>query len=364
MHNLPQPDINAREHSALLTQMIMHNIDQSGGKITFAEFMDLALYTPGLGYYSAGKSKFGGEGDFITAPELSPLFGRCVAHCIADKNILELGAGTGKLAAELLQCCSNIEHYYILEISASLRTQQQQTILNHCPQFFSKVQWLDRLPEKFTGSILANEVMDALPATRFSWQDQQVLEYYVTHENKQLRYQHLAPSDQRITQFVCALNLPDNYSSEMHLLLKPWLKSLSDILDKGMILLFDYGFPRHELYHPDRHMGSLMCHYHHYAHADPFFYPGLQDITAHVDFTAVAEAAYENHLEISGYTTQAAFLLDCGIHQMADDFSTRNAVKILTSPNEMGELFKVMALTRGMNKPLKGFNLVNKIGTL
>jgi SAM-dependent MidA family methyltransferase len=360
MRNLPQPDPIAREHSLRLTRYISEKIHESNGQIPFSAYMHHALYAPGLGYYAAGKTKFGRDGDFVTSPEISPLFGQCIAKCINYPMVLELGAGTGKLAATLLQCCSALTHYYILEVSADCRTQQQATIQSLCPAFLPKVTWLDRLPsEKITGVVLANEVMDAFPATRFCWQDGKAYEYYVRYAD-QFYWQLDKPHDARISKFVSTVGLADNYASEMHLWLKPWIQSLSDILKEGLILLFDYGFPRNEFYHPDRHRGTLMCHYHHHAHENPFFYPGLQDITTHIDFTSVAEAAHESGLTIAGYTSQAAFLLDCGILSLAHDDNRKNQTKILTLPSEMGELFKAIALTRNHANPLPGFQLQDR----
>lgn len=362
---LPQPHADAMQHSRKLCEHITDCINQAGGKIPFSTFMQLALYTPGLGYYAAGASKFGREGDFITAPELSPLFGQCIAQsikpflaAISAETILELGAGSGKLAATLLEHCPNITHYYILEVSADLKQRQQQTLQSHCPQLLSKVIWLDQLPsQKINGVIIANEVMDAFPITRFHWKNQQLFEYFVTHGQQQFQWQLEQYNNPELLSWIEKHYLPDDYMSEFNSMITPWLTSLSDCLAQGLILLVDYGFPRHEFYHPDRNTGTLMCHYRHHAHSDPFYWPGLQDITAHVDFTAVAEAAIQTQLQVSGFTTQAAFLIECGILEMSKNFQDTQHIKMLTMPNEMGELFKVMALTRGWDNPIIGFGL-------
>lgn len=363
--SLPNPSADALAHSQKVSQFIRQTINQAGGKIPFSEFMHLALYAPQLGYYEAGAQKFGQAGDFVTSPEISPLFGRCISTLLSG-DVLELGAGSGKLAASILQSEHKPKRYYILEVSAELKKRQQEFLHATCPDDYHRLIWLDKLPpaNSFSGMILANEVMDALPATRFCWQDKKVYEYYVHCKEEKFSWMLDKPSNTEITTFVEDLNLTTTpYSSEFHLLLKPWIKSLSQCLKQGLILLIDYGFSRREFYHPDRSMGTLMCHYRHHAHADPFFLPGLQDITAHVDFTAVAEAASDNDLDVAGFATQAAFLLDCGLLAMASEKEVL-AIKYLTLPSEMGELFKVIALTREMELPLRGFRLQNYVERL
>ncbi len=363
--SLPSPSPDALAHSQKVSQFIRQTIERAGGKIPFSEFMNLALYAPQLGYYEAGAQKFGSAGDFITSPEISPLFGRCIATLLSG-DVLELGAGSGKLAASILHSEHKPERYYILEVSADLKKRQQEFLRATCPDDYHRLIWLDRLPpaNSFSGMILANEVMDAFPATRFCWQDKKVNEYYVGYKQDQFAWQLGKPSNSQITSIVESLDLvTEPYHSELHLLLKPWIKSLSACLKQGLILLIDYGFSRREFYHPDRSMGTLMCHYRHHAHGDPFFMPGLQDITAHVDFTAVAEAASDNDLEVAGFATQAAFLLDCGLLTMATEKEAQ-AIKYLTLPSEMGELFKVIALTRDIELPLRGFQLQNYVERL
>lgn len=344
----------------ILKDLILSKIKASGGKIPYSLYMELALYAPGLGYYANGLPKFGPQGDFITAPELSPLFGKCVSHAIQDfSHILEFGAGTGILAKTILDNHKNIEKYFILEISSELQD-RQKTLLK---DYGDKVSWLTELPaEPFTGVILANEVIDAFPATKFLWNDNKVHEYFVAEHQGELVWHIDESSDNNINIFVGSLNLPNHYTSEIHLNVKLWIKNISNILKSGLILILDYGFPRHEFYHPERSEGTIMCHHQHRAHSDPLYKPGEQDITAHVDFTALAEAAVENNLDLSGYTSQAAFLLENKILDFADknNAADAHAIKLLTLPTEMGELFKVMAITKQWDKPITGFNLQDR----
>jgi SAM-dependent MidA family methyltransferase len=340
-----------------LNDLILAKIDASGGKIPYSIYMELALYAPGLGYYANGLQKFGPTGDFTTAPEISPLFGKSISHAIQDFHLLEFGAGTGILAKTLLENHKNIKKYWILEISSELQHRQKELLKD----YLDKVTWLTELPqEPFSGVILANEVIDAFPVTKFLWKDNKTYEYFVTQNNNQLSLIIDEASNSRINQFVETLDLPNNYSSEIHLTLKPWIKSLSECLKSGLILIIDYGFPRHEFYHPERSEGTIMCHYQHRAHADPLYKPGEQDITAHVDFTAIAEAAVENNLEIAGYTSQAGFLLDNNLLDFSQGAEDAAAIKLLTLPTEMGELFKVIALTKNWEKPLTGFRMQDR----
>jgi len=352
----------------ILKSRIIEKIRQSGGKISFSEYMQMALYDPKLGYYTGHHHQLGRQGDFITAPELSDLFGKCIvkslqAVLLSLKNpmVVEFGAGTGKLANVILEQCESIENYWIIEISPALRKLQQITL----EKYLSKITWLEKLPEeKFEGIILANEVMDAFAVTKFSMDSRfrgndggVIQEYYVAEKNDCLEWHLDIPSHQDIINFVGNLELTSPYSSEINFAIKPWIKSLSANLTSGIILLFDYGFPRHEFYHPDRAEGTLMCHYQHRLNSDPFYMPGLQDITAHVDFTFVAESAVESDLEVRGYTSQAAFLLESGILDFAQSHEDKNAIKMLTLPSEMGELFKVMLLSKNNDVPVLGFAL-------
>lgn len=381
--NLPAPDPIAKAHSEALRSQIIAEIT-ANGSMPFPRYMQLALYAPALGYYSAGSQKFGAAGDFVTAPEISPLFSQCVARqCeqvlqdITDADILELGAGSGAMALAILQELERRQqlpsHYYILELSADLRDRQQRLFQTHAPHLLSKIIWLDHLPEKkIKGVVIGNEVMDAMPVHKFKKKNG-IQEYYVTIKKGKFTWLLADPSVPSLKQAIEDLDieLPEDYESEINLLLRPWITSLSDILEQGLILLIDYGFPSREYYHPDRNTGTLMCHYRHHAHTDPFLYPGIQDITAHVDFTAVAKAAVMNKLTVAGYTHQAGFLLACGIDSMlpsVDDeeshYNIAQQVKLLTLPSEMGELFKAIALTRNYDKDLMGFSIMSQLEKL
>jgi len=364
-----------------LTQLIKTKIATTG-PIPFAEFMRLALYAPGLGYYSAGLQKFGKQGDFITAPEISPLFSQCIAkQCqqvltlIGDGDIVEFGAGSGSMAAEILQSLQKNhtlpKHYYIIELSAELKQRQHKQLKTTLPDLINRVVWLDQLPQQdFRGIILANEVLDAMPVHKFKY-ERGLKEYYVDWQQGNFVWQ-LQPADAQLTTAVHHLNIQFNhaYNSEINLMLKPWISSLANVLSQGIILLIDYGYPRHEYYHPQRSMGTLRCHHQHQASDDPLVNVGEQDITAHVDFTAIAEAAVASELQISGYTNQANFLLSCGLTDLAlqqpcdKQFNTAQQMKQLTLPSEMGEIFKVIGLNKRFDDPLLGFRLNNKQHTL
>jgi SAM-dependent MidA family methyltransferase len=391
IRELPPPGEADQQQSERLIQLIRERIDSAGGQISFADFMSLALYAPGLGYYSAGNEKFGPGGDFVTAPEISPLFSRCVArqcrqvlaylgeHQGQAPVILEAGGGSGAMAAEILaelerlKCLPN--SYWILELSAELQQRQQETIAAKVPHLADRVQWLRSLPEQpFRGVVLANEVLDAMPVHRIHWpgdRGESPREAYVAWQQDRFVWKFDQPGSDRLRQRTAdiATVLGDRrggeYSSEINLAAEAWVNTLAEVLHAGMVLLIDYGFPRHEYYHPQRNTGTLMCHYRHRSHDDPFVFPGLQDITAHVDFTSVAEAGAAAGLHVAGYNTQGFFLLASGLHDMlveVDHNDTANylrlsqQVKTLTLPSEMGELFKVMALTRGIDIPLLGFS--------
>lgn len=379
---LPAPDSEALAQSERLTQLIRAEITKNGGRIPFVRFMELALHAPGLGYYTAGSYKLGKEGDFVTAPEISPLFSQCIANqCyqilefLGEGEIIEFGAGTGVMAAELLLELERRnqlpEKYRIVEISAELKARQQALLKQRIPHFFDRVEWLGSLPSKpIKGIILANEVLDAMPVHRFRVTDTQIQEFYVAWENDRFVWRLEAPSSVRLVEQIKYLDIPvdDYYDSEISLLLPAWIKSIGECLEQGLVLLVDYGFPRSEYYHPDRKMGTLMCHYRHRMHADPLVLVGLQDVTAHVDFSAIAESA--SGLQVSGYTTQAAFLLNCGLLEQIklsknNSWEINQQIQMLTSPSEMGELFKAIALTRGLEElGLVGFNHYNRLERL
>lgn len=334
--------------------------------------MALALYTPELGYYMSEHPIFGKEGDFITAPEISPLFAQCLAQPCAQVlattqgDILEIGAGSGKLAADLLSTLPELpNHYYIYEISPALRCRQQHYLQQSIPDIFPRIKWLTELPKKFSGMIIANEIIDALPVDCFVLQDNKVESRGVTYKDQQFVWANYpAPLEiQTAVQHIQdSLPIPmhSGYTSEISLHLSTWLNSLAHLLQSGVILLMDYGFTRNEFYHPERSEGTLMCHYKQHAQDNPFWYPGLQDITANVDFTAVAETAIQNNLEVIGLASQARFLLACGLldifqAQPERTYALTQQIQWLTSPVEMGERFKVMALAKNCALPLIGF---------
>jgi SAM-dependent MidA family methyltransferase len=374
----PSPAAEEREHAEAIARHIRAEIVAAGGWLPFERFMELALYAPGLGYYSAGAVKIGASGDFTTAPEISDLFSACVAQqcaqILADSGgaILELGAGTGRMAAGVLQSLAAQgvlpERYSILEVSADLRERQQRRIAALPADLASRVVWLDSLPaEPMRGVMLANEVLDALPFQRFALHEEDMLEIGVGVSDEGQLVEALRSADQTLREALIATLpelLPDGYRSEICLRVHPWIASLAAALDHGVMLLFDYGLPRAHYYHPQRDRGTLRCHFRHRAHEDPLIDVGMQDITAWVDFTRVADAALAAGLDVPGFSTQAAFLLASGIDKLIetapDDVErARRAseARQLLMPGEMGEAFKVMALARGFSEPLRGFSL-------
>jgi len=380
---LPRPDAAALAASAAATRHIAGEIAARGGWMPFSRFMELALYAPGLGYYSGGAQKFGAAGDFITAPELTPLFAQSLAPQAAQvmaassAEIIEVGAGSGALAAELLLALEAAEalpsRYRILELSAELRQRQRRTLSERAPQLASRVEWLDSLPQSFSGLVLANEVLDAMPVALVSWTDAGILERGVTVVDDAAFTWEDRPAQGAVLAAAQALGVEAPYLSEIGLATAAWIAEWGRIMACGALLLIDYGYPAREYYHPQRSRGTLMCHYRHHHHEDPLWLPGLNDITAHVDFTAVANAAYDAGLEVIGYTTQAQFLLNCGITDLLGRLldqgdriylAASRAVGKLISPAEMGEQFKVMALGRGMEAALCGFRQGDRCHTL
>lgn len=371
---LPLLDAPAQQHCEAVAAYLRQQIDQQSGWITFADYMQAVLYTPQLGYYSGDANKFGRTGDFVTAPEISPLFASAVANQVSQVlaysggDVLELGAGTGKLAIGILQQLNALgqlpDHYYILDVSANLRERQQHNLQKSLPEeVFSRVQWLETLPEALTGVVLGNEVLDAIPVHIVRWKNGQWLERGVAYEQG-LRWQDRPLQDLSLVTHIDSSQLAGDYITEVCPAAQGLIASLAAMLQQGLILQIDYGFAAREYYHPQRSQGTLMCHFQHHAHDDPFFNPGLQDITAHVDFTAIAETALAHGLDCAGYTSQAQFLMNCGILQMLETVSPEDsakylpivaAVQKLLSPAEMGELFKVLALSKGLDLPLQGF---------
>ncbi len=383
---LPEPDDDARASSLALSRRIADEIEAGGGWISFARYMELALHCPGLGYYGGGSRKFGAStegGDFVTAPEITPLFGQALARQVAQlmagsaPTVLEVGAGSGRLAADLLAALNasgaTPVQYLILELSGELRARQRDVLAGAVPELLDRVVWLDRLPERFSGCVLGNELLDAMPVHALAWRDDGLKERGVTLD----RGGRFAWSERPAAEFLvdAASEIPARapYVGELGLVAAGWTAEWGERLVTGALLLIDYGLPRHEYYHPARDGGTLRCHYRHRSHDDPFWWPGLSDITAHVDFTAVAEAGHGAGLDVLGYTSQAGFLINCGLGDLlaarreASEVSglrAASAAQMLISPNEMGELFKVIALGRGVTSPLLGFARGDRLHTL
>ena len=370
---LAEPTPDARAHSDRVAALIRGEIASSGGWISFARYMQLALYAPGLGYYSAGARKLGKAGDFVTAPEISPLFGQTLARQVQEilrsgfDEVLEVGAGSGALAATLLEELDSNEaaprSYLILELSADLRERSRDTLAARVPHLLERVAWLNRLPPAFSGVVLGNEVLDAMPVHVVRVNGGRIEEGGVGVRGERLDWSWRVASGE-LLEAARELELPEGFRTEIGLASRGFMRSLAAVLENGVALFIDYGFPRGEYYHPQRREGTLMCHYRHHAHADPFFLPGLQDITSHVDFSAAAAAAREAGLAIAGYTSQAQFLVNCGITELmqrtpAEDqarfLPLANQANRLMSPAEMGELFKAIAFERGRAAPLLGF---------
>ncbi len=374
---LPQPSPEAAAHSRALVAAIAGEIGAAGGWISFARFMEMALYQPGLGYYSAGARKFGAAGDFVTAPEMTAYFGRALARQVAQvtarsaPHVLEVGAGSGRLAADLLLELERLDalpaHYDILDLSADLRERQRATLAAAAPHLLARVRWLDALPEAFAGVVVANELLDAMPAHVVAWREDGIVERGVGLDrqggftwNERPAAGALLAAAQEIGR---QCSLPPGYESEISLANRAWAGEWGHRLQRGALLLIDYGFPRREFYHQQRGRGTLMCHYRHHAHPDPFYLPGLQDVTVHVDFTAVIAAADAAGLDLLGYASQGQFLLNCGILDLLaaqpaetpDYIRAAGAINKLLMPHEMGELFKVIAIGRGIEQPLCGF---------
>jgi len=373
MASLPIPSAQALAHSAQLQSLIQQHIQQQNGWLDFATFMHMALYTPSLGYYSGGAKKFGFGGDFVTAPEISPLFAQALAKQVAQVlqltqgSVLELGAGTGKLAADLLLTLAELDtlptQYYILEVSDYLQQVQREHLNQKLPKaIFDRLVWLDTLPIAFHGMVLGNEVLDAVPVHLVGKQQGVLVERGVVWQEG-FAWQDKPLTAGPLFNDVAALQLPEGYITELSPAATGLIKSLANCLTHGAIIMLDYGFGAREYYHPQRTAGTLMCHFQHHAHDNPLLYLGLQDITAHVNFTAIAEAAVSQQLHVLGYLNQANFLINCGLLQLLEQTSPEDmqvyapivsAVQKLLSPAEMGELFKVILLGKGIDEPLVG----------
>jgi SAM-dependent MidA family methyltransferase len=388
MSTLPSPSIEAKKHSQQLVALIQKTIDEQNGWINFADFMHLALYALGLGYYSAGSPKFGdsktGGGDFVTAPQISPLFAQTLSNQIAQVlnitqgNILELGAGTGKLAADVLlnlvEKDSAPAKYFILEVSDHLRQVQLENLQNKLPKdLLKRVEWLAELPSGFNGVMIGNEVLDAIPVHIVHIKDDGIYERGIAIEAEEFVWQDNILSEPNLLDVVTNLNLPEGYITEVCPAAAGLIASLANALQEGIILMIDYGFGAREYYHPQRNQGTLMCHYQHYAHTNPLINIGLQDITAHVDFSQIAMLCDPHGIRLAGYASQAQFLMNCGIleimsqvspHDMAHYAPLAAAAQKLLSPAEMGDLFKVIAFSKNIDEPLIGFVSGDKSHTL
>ena len=370
------PSSEEASHSQTLARLIQKEIQAQNGQISFAKYMEMALYTPGLGYYAAGKNKFGSKGDFTTAPEISPLFGATIVQTLLPiieylqnlnqpVKILEFGAGTGALAEALLTELhrQNIEvdSYNILDLSVDLIERQKSRLAESFPM----VTWINQLPKNFTGIILANEVLDAMPIELITYQNQRWVFKDVTLAKESTedaisfrRCLGKEVSQAMLPEYLNQQSFENGYTTEINVNAKAWIKSISEILDAGILLIIDYGFPEHEYYHAQRNQGTVMGHYAHHAIQDPFFYPGLCDLTAHVDWTSIANTSINSGLSLLGFTSQASYLLDAGIGSLlidkadpsnsAEFMPHSNAIQKLLSEAEMGELFKVICFGKDL----------------
>jgi SAM-dependent MidA family methyltransferase len=373
---LPSPTPDAAAHSHKAAEHIADVIADEDDWVPFSRYMELALYATGLGYYTAGARKFGAEGDFVTAPEISPLFGKCLALQSRQVlrqtggHILELGPGSGALAVELYGELKSQNaapsKYMLLEVSPDLRDRQRRAIAARFPQDFERFVWLEKLPDKIRGVVIANEVLDVVPFNMVHRQGGEILERGVVVTEAGFAWDDQPMPEGDLKRRAHAVLPPGDYpyETEVALAAEGLVRTIASHLDAGVAFFIDYGFPEREYYHPQRSMGTLRCHYRHRFHGDPFFMPGLQDITAHVDFTAMARAAQQGGAEVIGFTTQAHFLISCGLAVLvsAGDpamtlsrLKATSAVHRLISPSEMGELFKVLAVGKGVHDPLLGF---------
>lgn len=378
---LPQPSDFAADISMRLSHVLRQRaLNQP---LSFADYMQAALYEPGLGYYVAGSHKLGEGGDFTTAPLVSSLYSQCVARqclqvlqALGTGIILEFGAGTGQMALDILRYCQSQqqlpERYIIVEVSADLIERQQQLFADKAPDLMPCVSWSATLPESFDGVVLANEVLDAMPVEVFR-QGAELEQAMVAYDDAQGWHYQWQIAHQHCQKAVSALQLalPHGYLSEINLHMQPWCQMLYQHINRGVVLMMDYGFPRREYYHPDRHQGTLMCHYQHLAHSDPFVYPGLCDITAHVDFTALAEAGDAVKFDIAGYTNQANALMNLGILDLAQantkvqqQLQQSQALQKLLMPHEMGELFKWMLFAKHLDLDFIAFTANDQLARL
>ncbi len=373
---LPQPGSAEIQHSEALIELVISEIEKQGGVLSFHDYMNILLYAPSLGYYSGGLVKLGREGDFVTAPEISPLFGRSVANqCLqifdqgCERKILEFGAGSGKLCEQVMRKAGMLDAYLILELSGDLRLRQQQYLKQALPgEIFDRVSWLDSLPDNFNGIVLANEVLDAMPVNLVK-KNKGWFELGVGFDGERFVWKHLPGASEAVRSIEILEKkfgpYNDGYTTEINLNYSPWFKALGDCTDQVVALLIDYGYECADYYHPQRHQGTLLCHYRHRVHSDPLSLPGLQDITASVDFDAVADAAESAGFDVGGLVSQGRFLLANGlleetaINDRRDNTKAQldlaQQIKTLTLPDEMGEKFKVIALTKNLDIKLPAF---------
>ncbi len=373
---LPPPSPDGSAHSQKLAEHIAATIVAEGEWIPFSRYMELALHAPGLGYSAAGARKFGSEGDFVTSPEISPMFAKCFALQAAQVlkavggDILELGPGSGVFAADLYESLKELgtlpRRYLLLEVSPDLRERQRSLIAQRFPGEMDRFEWIDRLPEAIRGLVVANEVLDVVPCSVVHRSGEDYFEQGVILTEAGFAFEDQPLQDGELRRRAAAVFPPGDYDyvSEINFAAEALVRTVAGSLEAGLVLFVDYGFPEREYYHPQRSMGTIRCHYRHRVHGDPFFMPGLQDITAHVDFTAMARAAEQGGAEVFGFTTQAYFLISCGLAVLVsagDPTMTlsrlkgTSAVHRLIGPSEMGELFKVLGFGKGMDDPILGF---------
>lgn len=384
INDLPQPSPAQLTRSQALTNWLKERISREGS-ISFADYMEAALYHPELGYYNASEFNLGKKGDFTTAPEISPLFAICLAkqfeqvtQTLGPCDLLELGAGSGRLACDLLSALEKSNslprHYYILEISPALRKKQQDLLKTACPHLATRAIWLDQLPTDFKGVVIANEVLDALAVHRFQVTETDIAEQRVDVVNDQLCFIQAPMTNidgiKLATHLRDQYQLPIGYTSEINLKAAMLTEQLVHSLSQGLILLIDYGYGQFEYYHHARNQGTLTCFYQHHHHDQPFFYPGLQDLTAHVDFTNIIDKAHDAGCDLAGFTSQAAFLLSLGLMDTVKEveegldpvelFQLHQEVKVLTLPTEMGDIIKVMGLSKHLDIAPQGFQLQDR----
>jgi len=373
---LPPPSPDAAAHSARLAEHIAATIASESDWIPFSRYMELALYAPALGYYTAGARKFGVEGDFITSPEISPMFARCFAlqavqvMDVVGGDILELGPGSGLFAADLYAELKSLgkapQRYLLLEVSPDLRERQRELLAKRLPDDIGRFEWIDALPEKIRGFVIGNEVLDVVPFDIVHRDREEIRERGVIVTEAGFAWDDVQLPAGELRRRAEAVIPPGDYAytTEISLPAEALVRTISSSLEAGLVIFIDYGFPEREFYHPQRSGGTLRCHYRHRFHGDPFFLPGLQDITAHVDFTALSRAAEQGGSEVYGYTTQAYFLISCGLAVLVSSgdptatlskLKATSAVHRLISPSEMGELFKVLGFGKGIDQPILGF---------